>query len=239
MQITLQNVRKSYGLKDISLSISPGECIGVVGINGAGKSTFLNCLAGIVGPDIGKILFDEQPFDRSNLELRRRILMIPDSPIYDSSQNFLSLCKDYAFAYQIKMSQLKEPVAELLKLFDVGQYMYHPLGNLSRGHAYKLSLIPLLAIRPELWLLDEPFASGMDVLGMRTLQDQFRSATADGRSIVFTTQILELAEKIANRLVILHQGKVVAAGTMNELRSQSRSSGDLQDIVQLLVAESA
>ncbi len=239
MQVTLQNVSKRYGVKGISLTLQPGDCLGVVGVNGAGKSTLLNCLAGILRPEKGQIFIDQQSFERGNLDLRRRVLMIPDTPIYESSQNFLQLCKEYAFAYRVTMSQLKQPVADLLNLFDVGQYMYHPLGSISRGHAYKLSLIPLLAIRPELWLLDEPFATGMDALGMRALQDQFRSACQAGHTVVFTTQILELAEKVANRLAILHQGRLIACGTMSDLRSRAQCSGDLQDIVQLLVAESA
>lgn len=235
MQVCLKNVSKRFGIKDISLTLEPGDCLGIVGVNGAGKSTLLNCLFGIYGPEKGEILYDGQPYDRSNMELRRKILMIPDHPSYDTSKNLLHLYKQYVQAYGFSASQLKKRFIELVEQFQLSEFIYHPLNSLSRGHAYKASLIPLLTIRPELWLLDEPFATGMDLLGMSVLQDSFRTACQAGQTVVFTTQILDLAERTANKVAVLHGARLVAFGTMNQLQSMAESPGDLQDVVKRLI----
>ncbi|MDB5392242.1 MAG: transporter related [Planctomycetaceae bacterium] len=240
MQISLHSLTKSFGsrrsLDSISLEIDAGQILVLLGPNGAGKTTLLRCLTGITAPETGEILFDGELFQRKRLDSRTRMFIQPDSPYIYPETTVLRHIGMVLRLYQADSPGVEEKVLQLLDDFDLLPLVETKLGTLSRGQVYKAALVALLAADPELWMLDEPFASGMDPRGLTAFRRYAREATLRGRTVIYTTQILELAESFSDRVCILHQGQVHAFGTMNELRERNAQAnvGVLQEIFEQL-----
>jgi ABC-type multidrug transport system ATPase subunit len=240
MKIELQAVSKSYGraraLDRASLEIGPGQIVAILGANGAGKTTLLRCLAGIAAPDSGAILYDEEPFERDKLELRRRLFFLPDFPVLFYEMSVLRHIGMVLRVYERDEPGIEARVLQLLKDFDLFTVAENPLNSLSRGQVYKAALVALIAVNPEVWLLDEPFASGMDPHGINMLKRCVREAAGQGRTIIYSTQILEVVEKFSDRVCILHHAEVRAFDSV-DLLERSGQGGGLEDIFQQLREE--
>lgn len=236
MRITLKNVSKSFGfrrsLDRISLTLDPGQIVVMLGANGAGKTTLLRCLSGIVAPDSGEILYDGELFKRDRIELRKKFFMQPDFPFIFPEMRVLKHIGMVLRLYDATGPQIEDKVIALLEDFDMLPLIDTKIGTLSRGQTYKAALIALMAADPELWMIDEPFASGMDPHGLTAFRRHAMDAAQRGRTVVYTTQILELAETFSDRVCIFHQGQIHAFGTISELhaRAADPSSGILESI---------
>src|SRR6185503_3247271 len=169
MKIELRAVSKSYGksraLDRASLEIAGGQIVAILGANGAGKTTLLRCLGGIAAPDSGDILYDDEGFGRDKLDLRRRLFFLPDFPVVFYEMSILRHIGMVLRVYEREEAGIEASVLRLLKEFDLFTVAENPLNTLSRGQVYKAALVALIAVNPEIWLLDEPFASGMDPHG--------------------------------------------------------------------------
>lgn len=230
MNVELTSVSKTYGrtraLDRVSLTFQPGQIVAVLGSNGAGKTTLLRCLAGLIRPDHGELTYDGQPFSAENLELRRRIVFLPDFPPHFSSETLIRSLGLVLRIYGADGPDAPERVLHWLRAFELLDRAEAPIESLSRGQSYKVALIALLIIDPELWLLDEPLASGMDPQGISLFRSEARNAAARGRTILFTTQVLEAAERFADHVCILQQGEVRIFDTVRNLREQVTDNGD-------------
>ena len=222
MNIELRGLLKSYGavraLDRVSLEISPGQIVCLLGLNGAGKTTFLRCLAGIASPDKGDVYYDGDAFRRDRLDLRRRFSFLPDFPFLFWEQPAIRNIGIILRLYEADRPGVEEKVVELLRELDLLPLANTPVQFLSRGQAYKTALAALLAVDPEVWLLDEPFASGIDPHGINALKRHARAAAARGRTIIFSTQLLDVAERFADRVCLIHQGEIRAFDTLARLR---------------------
>jgi ABC-type multidrug transport system ATPase subunit len=240
MKIELSGLAKSYdgtkALDRVSLEINAGRIVAVLGANGAGKTTLLRCLAGLAAPDSGYILFDEEHFSRDRIDLRRRIGFLPDFPFVFWEMSVLAHVGMCLRIYEKDRTAVEERVVDLLTDFDLLPLSDQPLQALSRGQLYKAALVALMAVDPEVWLLDEPFASGMDPDGINALKKWSRSGAQQGRTILYTTQILDVVEKFSDQVCILHQGEVRASGPLSSLLPQTGGSG-LETIFQQLREE--
>jgi ABC-type multidrug transport system ATPase subunit len=239
MRIELRNVSKRYGairaLDRVSFELEPGQTVAVLGTNGAGKTTLIRCLAGIVGTDTGTVHYDGEWFRRDRIDLRRRLAYLPDSPVVFWEQNALQHIGMVARAYGLENAGLEERILELLRDLDLLPIALKPLHQLSRGQIYKAALAALIAIDPELWLLDEPFASGMDPQGSQTLRRHAADAIRRGRTVLYSTQILEVAERFADRICVLQDGQLRAFATLESLRAQARGeAGPLETLFRQL-----
>jgi ABC-type multidrug transport system ATPase subunit len=221
VQIEFRHLTKTYGsaraLDDLSLTVAPGTVVAVIGLNGAGKTTLLRCLGGIVGPTRGAILYDGLRFTRDRMDLRRRLFFLPDFPPLYGHFNALQHIALLLRIYERDTADLEERIVASLRELDLLAYAEAPLAQLSRGQLYKVAFAALLAVQPELWLLDEPFASGLDPQGLAVLKQSARSAAASGSTVFYSTQILEIAEKFADLLVVLDRGQLRVAYTRAEL----------------------
>lgn len=229
MKIELRAVTKAYGsvraLDRASLEIAPGQIVAILGANGAGKTTLLRCLAGVAAPDGGEIHYDEESFGRDNIALRRRLSFLPDFPVVFYEMSMVRHIGMVLKLYGADAPGIETRVAELLKEFDLFALAENPLQSLSRGQLYKAALVALIAANPELWLLDEPFASGMDPHGINSFKRLAREAAGAGRTIIYTTQILDVVEKFSDRVCILHQGEVRAFDPVTQLEQNGQSAG--------------
>jgi ABC-type multidrug transport system ATPase subunit len=242
MKIELRAVSKSYGkaraLDRASLEIGAGQIVAILGANGAGKTTLLRCLAGIAAPDAGTIVYNDEPFERDKLELRRQLFFLPDFPVVFYEMSIIRHIGMVLRVYQKDHEGIEQRVLQLLKDFDLFTVAENPLNTLSRGQVYKAALVALIAANPEVWLLDEPFASGMDPHGINTLKRYAREAVTQGRTIIYSTQILEIVEKFSDKVCILHQGEVRAFDSVTLLEN-ARQGGGLEDIFRQLREELA
>lgn len=174
MRIELQSVSKSYGrtraLDRVSCELEPGQVVAVLGANAAGKSTLLRCLSTVIGPDKGVILCDEQPLRRDRLDLRRRMLFLPDFPLVYGGHSVIRHIGMLLRVYEADTTGAEERAVSLLRDFDLLPLANRAVATLSRGQTYKAALAGLLTLDPEVWLLDEPFASGMDPHGIQAFR---------------------------------------------------------------------
>jgi ABC-type multidrug transport system ATPase subunit len=225
MKIETRSLIKRYGtlraLDHVSLEIMPGQIISLLGPNGAGKSTLLRCLAGLIGPDQGEVYYDDEVFRRDRLDLRRRFCFLPDFPALFPLASVLRNVSIFLRLFQTPLAGIEERVVSLLREFDLLAVAEMPLATLSRGQIYKAALTALLAVDPEVWLLDEPFASGMDPHGINAFKKHARAAVARGRTILYSTQLLDLAERFSDRVCLIHRGEVRAFDTLDQLRAHA------------------
>lgn len=231
MNIELRGVIKKYrsvkALDDVSLLIEPGQVISLLGPNGAGKTTFIRCLAGIARPDKGDIFFDEQKYDRNRMDLRNRLHFLPDFPQMFWDQSVLRNITIAVHLYGVPEEGLKERIVSLLRDFDLLPLALRPVQSLSRGQAYKAGLVALIAVDRDLWLLDEPFASGMDPHGIDAFKRHARAAAARGKVILYSTQILDVAERFSDRVCLIHKGEIRAYDTLARLREQAQDKNNV------------
>jgi ABC-type multidrug transport system ATPase subunit len=229
--LELDSVSKRYGsvraLDRVSLSVAPGQLVAVLGANGAGKTTFLRLLAGVAAPDHGTVRFDQEPFRREDLGQRRRFFFLPDFPPLFPDEAVLRNLALILRLYEADRPGVETRLVELLRDFDLLTLADAPVATLSRGQIYKVALVALLAVDPELWLLDEPLASGMDPHGLSAFKRHTRDAVARGRTVIYTTQVLDLVERFSDRVCLLHEGEVRAFAPVDELRSRAGGDADV------------
>jgi ABC-type multidrug transport system ATPase subunit len=223
--------QRRVALDSVSFELHAGEIVAVLGPNGAGKTTLLKALIGLVMPTSGLILLDNQALSRQRVDLRRRMAFLPDMPLHYLGATVLKQIGLYVACYQAERDGLDERVVAWLSEFGMLSAFNSRIDELSRGQQYKAALISLLAVDAELWLLDEPFASGMDPEGLSAFRRCARAAAERGRTVVYSTQILEVAERFADRICILHGGNVLAFDSLDRLRDcYGAADSELQTI---------
>jgi ABC-2 type transport system ATP-binding protein len=213
MHIELNDLSKRFGdttaLDRVSLNVPPSSIIAVLGENGAGKSTLLSLLAGVLAPDDGLIRFDGQTFSREKLELRKRLLYTPDVPLMFMDRSIAANIATFAALYGTRVEDREAELTQLLEETGVAALLNRSAGSLSRGQLWKAFMACAVTIQPELWLVDEPFASGMDVIGMGVFRRLARKLADSGSTLFYTTQMVDLAAGFSDHVCVLRQGKIV------------------------------
>ncbi|PKK94183.1 MAG: ABC transporter ATP-binding protein [Tenericutes bacterium HGW-Tenericutes-6] len=227
--LEIKNVSKSYdGTKkacdDISLSIEKGDLFGFVGHNGAGKTTLLKSIAGIIDFNEGDIYVDGYSIKKDPMAVKKIIAYIPDNPdIYESltGVEYLDFISD---VFNIDHLERKRLIENYANMFEITQALNDQISSYSHGMKQKLVIISALIHKPKLFLLDEPFV-GLDPKASFQLKEVFKQMCAEGTSIFFSTHVLEVVEKLCNKVAIIKQGKIVAEGKTEEIiKNQSLES---------------
>ncbi|HMD30351.1 MAG TPA: ABC transporter ATP-binding protein, partial [Candidatus Acidoferrales bacterium] len=242
MHIQLDKLSKRFGrrhaLREMSTTFEPGQIVAVLGPNGAGKTTLLRCLAGVMVPSSGEILLDGTPLRRGQQEQRRRIFFIPDIPMFFPRMTVIQHIAMVLRLYQVAPGHIEDRVVACLDQLDILTSAESPILVLSRGQAYKTALAALLSVGPELWILDEPFTSGMDPVGMAVFKQYARQAAEKGAIIIYSTQILEIAEGFSDRVCLFDRGLLRLDESVRALRERvGVSSGALEEAFRRLQAE--
>ena len=227
--LKIEHYTKIYGSKvavdDLSLHIAPGEIYGFIGHNGAGKTTTLKACAGILQFEQGEILIDGTSIKRDPLSCKQRMAYVPDNPdLYEfmTGWKYLNFVAD---VYGVSLSDRKERLARYTEMFSLSAALNQPVSSYSHGMKQKLALIAALIHAPKLILLDEPFV-GLDPLASHQLKQLMRQHCEAGGSIFFSTHVLEVAEKLCDKVAIIRGGKLVVSGTMEEVKG----TGSLEDV---------
>lgn len=219
--LTIHHLTKHYkgsnkGVTDISLQIEPGDIYAFIGHNGAGKTTTLKCIAGIHGFDAGEIIIDGINIRKDPLGCKRKFAYIPDNPdLYEylTGVQYLNFVADI---FQVEASVRKERIQKYAELFEITQSLGDLISTYSHGMKQKLALISALVHEPKLLILDEPFV-GLDPKASVILKDIMREICAKGGAILFSTHVLDVAEKLCSKVAIMKDGVLVASGEMDRI----------------------
>jgi ABC-2 type transport system ATP-binding protein len=226
--IRVRNFRKTYGefvaVKDVSFGVRPGDILGLVGSNGAGKSTTLRALAGIIGPTSGSLEIVGHDIVSSPIEAKQRLGYIPDDPrLFDT----LTVWEHLAFAAAAyAVERFEEKAEALLQAFDLTAKRDSLAHDLSRGMRQKVAIACAFLHDPQALLFDEPL-TGLDPRGIRMIQQSMRDRARDGAAIIISSHLLSLVENLCTHVLVLDTGVCRLFGTMEDLlRDAGASHGD-------------
>lgn len=224
-------------LKDISFSVGDGELVGLIGLNGAGKSTTINEIIGFLKPYKGSITIDGVKLSDDPSLYRKKIGFIPETPSLYEELTLAEHIDTVAMAYDIDVDLAQKRAKPFLDLFRLSDKLdWFPV-HFSKGMKQKVMIICAFVIDPSLFILDEPFL-GLDPLAISDLIAVLETEKAKGKSILMSTHVLDSAEKMCDRFVILHQGQVRAQGTLADLQASfGDASASLNDIYLALTKE--
>ena len=222
--LRIENLTKNYGDKravdDLTLSIDPGEICAFIGHNGAGKTTTIKAVCGIIQFDAGKIFIDGISVKDNPIACKMQTAYIPDNPdLYEflSGIKYLNFIAD---VYRIPADIRQERIRKYSDIFELTDDLAQPVSAYSHGMKQKLAIISALIHEPKLMVLDEPFV-GLDPKASRDLKTIMREICDGGGAIFFSTHILEVAEKLCDRVAIIKSGKLLANGGMEEVKGDS------------------
>lgn len=208
--------RKSV-LKDVSFSIEKGELVGLIGLNGAGKSTTIKHIIGIMQPKSGTIRLNGRTFGEDIDAYRSAFSYIPETPVLYEELTLREHLELTAMAYGLEQQVFEQRSAALLKEFRMEKRLKWFPSHFSKGMRQKVMIMSAFLVDPDLYIIDEPFV-GLDPLGIKSLLDQMEQQKRSGASVLMSTHILSTAERYCDRIILLHNGRVRAIGTMPELR---------------------
>ena len=219
--LKIEHLTKNYGDKkavdDLSLHIRPGEIFGFIGHNGAGKSTTLKSVVGILRFDEGKITINGDSITEEPVKCKKELAYIPDNPdLYDfmSGIKFLNFVAD---VFAIPASERQERIRKYADLFELTGDLAQPISAYSHGMKQKLTVIAAWLHSPKLIVMDEPFV-GLDPKASHLLKEMMREHCDEGGAIFFSTHVLEVAEKLCDKVAIIKQGRLIKVGTMEEVK---------------------
>ena len=222
--LKIEHLTKIYGDKravdDLSLEIKAGEIYGFIGHNGAGKTTTIKAVCGILGFEQGKIFIDGKSVKKDPIACKKIIAYIPDNPdLYDymTGMQFLNFTADI---FEVDKETRQQKIAEYAEKFELTNDLSQPLSAYSHGMKQKLAIISALIHSPKLIIMDEPFV-GLDPKASHIVKQIMREMCNKGCAIFFSTHVLEVAEKLCDKVAIIKQGRLIKSGTMEEVRGDS------------------
>ena len=222
--LRIEHLTKKYGEKkavdDLSLHIEKGEIYGFIGHNGAGKTTTIKSVVGILDFDEGEIFIDGKSVKKDSLECKRVIAYIPDNPdLYEfmTGLQYLNFISDI---FGVEEKDRKERIEKYSTAFEIKEDLASPISSYTHGMKQKLAIISALVHDPKLIIMDEPFV-GLDPIASHLLKDIMREKCNEGGAIFFSTHVLEVAEKLCDKIAIIKGGKLIKSGTMEEVKGDS------------------
>ena len=225
--IKFRNVTKAYNktvkaLDDVSFDVSGGEIVGFIGPNGSGKTTTMKLLTGIIKADKGKISVNGFDIREDPIKAKQSIGYIADSPdmfLRLKGTEFLELIGDI---YKVSEKDRRERISSLSEKFGLTEALSSPMTSYSHGMRQKMMVIAALLHKPPVWILDEPMI-GLDPKSAFELKQLMRDHTKEGNAVFFSTHVLEVAEKLCDRVVIIKKGHILYSGTLEELEKQNKN----------------
>lgn len=205
-------------LHGLTFELCLGEVLGLLGANGAGKSTTLKILAGILSCGSGKIRVHDFTLPENRNEVKRLLGYVPESAgLYESlsAKEFLELC---GRLHEIEEKKLQQKISRLLEVLDLGKERFHRLATFSKGMRQKVLISAALLHDPKILLLDEPL-SGLDVVSSVLVKDLLAALARDGRAVFYSSHVLDVVERVCSRVLIIHQGNLIADGSPEQLKT--------------------
>ncbi|WP_096188225.1 ABC transporter ATP-binding protein [Evansella halocellulosilytica] len=233
--LTIQSLTGGYQkskpvLHDVTFSVKPYEIVGLIGLNGAGKSTTIKHILGLMEPHKGEVSILGKSFNEDKENYRQQIAYIPETPLLYEEMTLWEHLELTAMAYGLDKQTFEERAEKLLKEFRMGKMKKWFPSHFSKGMRQKVMIMCAFLTRPPLYITDEPFV-GLDPIGIKSFLDRMVEMKEQGCGILMSTHILATAEKYCDRFIVLHQGKMILKGTLTQLQEQAQMPGaDLDEI---------
>lgn len=233
--LRLDQVSKTYGNKNekavdnVSLHVLPGEIFGFVGPNGAGKTTTIKMIVSLLAPNHGRIIINGIDNQENILEAKKQFSYVPDTPELFEKIKGIEYLKFIADVYEVPLGDRQQLIEKYLDIFEIKDAVNDPIGSFSHGMKQKLALVGALIHDPQVFILDEPMV-GLDPKAAFELKKIMKDHCARGRSVFFSTHVLDVAEKLCDRIAIIKKGKIIEVGTMKEIREKAGSQESLENI---------
>ena len=231
--IEIKNVTQSYVdgktvIDNMSLTIDDGVVYGFIGPNGAGKTTTIEMITGVLKIDKGDILIDGHSIINDPIEAKKKFGFVPDSPDAYEKLTGLEYLNFIGDVYKVDKKTRFEKVEKLAKEFGIYDHLKDRIQSYSHGMRQKLIIISVLLYNPKNWILDEPM-TGLDPQSSYVLKNLMREHSKNGNTVFFSTHVLEVAEKICDKIAIIDDGKIVFTGTIDEIHQKLKSNDNLEE----------
>ncbi|MCG2134031.1 ABC transporter ATP-binding protein [Staphylococcus epidermidis] len=224
MTVKVEHLTGGYGkkpvIKDLNFELEKGEIVGLIGLNGAGKSTTIKHMLGLINPMEGKLSISNIRINEYIENYRRKLSYIPESPVIYDELTLEEHIEMTAMAYQLSREEAMRRAKPLLKVFRLENELKVFPSHFSKGMKQKVMIICAFIVDPELYIIDEPFL-GLDPLGIQSMLDLMVEKRNENRTVLMSTHILATAERYCDRFIILDKGEIVAFGNLEELREQT------------------
>jgi ABC-2 type transport system ATP-binding protein len=232
--IEIQNLSKEFGpktaVKDLTLTLQDGEVFGLLGPNGAGKSTTIKMITGILNTTRGDVVIDGKSILKDALEAKRNMAFVADSPDMFLGMTGIQYLTFIASVYKVDGMTFRRKVEELAEEFNMKDALTDLIINYSHGMRQKIFIIGSLIHDPKNWILDEPL-TGLDPDAAFKVKNHMRRMADEGKCVLFSTHVLDVAEKVCDKIGIIAHGELLFAGTLEELRGKENlQGGDLEDL---------
>ncbi len=240
MSLAIDQLTGGYGhipvLKEISFDVNQGEIVGLIGLNGAGKSTTIKNIIGLLTPQKGTIKIDGETIKSNPESYRKKIGYIPETPFLYEELTLKEHIEITAMAYDIPIEIAMSRAETLLKTFRLENKLAWFPANFSKGMKQKVMVLCAFLVQPSLYIIDEPFL-GLDPLAIHALLELMDEMRKQGAAILMSTHILATAEKFCDRFVVLHEGRIRAVGDLETLRSEFQLPGSSLDEIYLALTK--
>ena len=223
--IEIKNVSKTYNkeklaLNDISFDINDGEIFGFIGHNGAGKTTMIKSLVGILDFDNGDILINKKSIKEDPIDCKLEMAYVPDNPDLYENMTAIDFVNFVCDMYDISTEIRKENIEKYAKMFEIENNLNDDISSFSHGMKQKIALIAALAHNPKVLVMDEPFV-GLDPKAVFDMKNIMKQMAKEGKTIFFSTHILDVAEKLCDRVAIIKNGDIVKIGKMKDIKKDA------------------
>ena len=220
--IEIKNVSKTYNgkkkvLKNVSFDIDSGEIFAFIGHNGAGKTTMIKSIIGILDFEEGDILIDGKSIKKEPIECKKIMAYVPDNPDLYENMKAIDFINFICDIYDVSESKRRENTLKYAKMFEIEDKLNDDISSFSHGMKQKVALIAALSHDPEILIMDEPFV-GLDPKAVYDMKEIMRTMAKDGKTIFFSTHILDVAEKLCDRVAIIKDGTIVKVGKMKDIK---------------------
>ncbi len=220
--IEIKNVSKTYNgtkkaLENITFDVNDGEIFAFIGHNGAGKTTTIKLIVGILDFESGEILINGKSIKESPIECKKDIAYVPDNPDLYENMKAIDFINFICDMYNTPLITRRENIAKYSKMFEIENNLNDDISSFSHGMKQKVALISALAHNPKVLIMDEPFV-GLDPKAVYDMKELMKQMAKDGKTVLFSTHILDVAEKLCDRVAIIKNGKIVKTGNMKDVK---------------------
>ena len=231
--IEIKHITKTFGTKkavdDLDLTIPTGEIVGFIGPNGAGKTTTIKMITGVLNPDEGEILINGKNIQKEPIEAKRQFGLVPDNPDMFLRLKGIEYLNFMGDIYEVDTAVRQQRIESLAETFEMKDALNDKILSYSHGMRQKIVIMGVLINEPEVWILDEPM-TGLDPQSSYHLKQMMKEHAAKGKTVFFSTHVLEVAEKLCDKIAIISHGKMIYFGTLEDLRAQHGENQSLEEL---------
>lgn len=232
--ISINNITKSYNgsykaVDNLNLEIKDGEIFGLLGPNGAGKTTTIKMITGIIAPTKGDITINNIDINKESVKAKEQFGYVPDSPDMFLRLSGIEYLNFMADVYGVSNEDRKIRIEEMAERFQMSSAIGDKIQTYSHGMRQKIVLIGVLIHKPKVWILDEPL-TGLDPKSAFTLKEMMREHANEGNTVLFSTHVLEVAEKVCDKVAIINKGQLIFNGSLDHMRNEFKQNESLEEM---------